>query len=50
MRGEMQTYQGTFHWPRVAPELYGVNVGCLEGVDPLSLEAGLIDGQAYPVV
>ena len=40
----------TFPRPRVAPELYGVNVGCLEGVDPLSLEAGLIDGRAYPVV
>ncbi len=40
----------TFHRPRVAPELYGVNVGCLEGVDPLSLEVGLIDGEAYSVV
>jgi hypothetical protein len=40
----------TFHRPRVAPELYGVNVGCLEGVDPLALEVGLIDGEAYPVV
>jgi hypothetical protein len=40
----------TFHRPRVAPELYGVNVGCLEGVDPLALEVGLIDGAAYPVL
>lgn len=37
----------TFHRPRVAPELYGVNVGCLEGVDPLSLEVGVNDGAAY---
>jgi hypothetical protein len=37
----------TFHRPRVAPELWGVNVGCLEGVDPHSLEVGVIDGAAY---
>ena len=36
----------TFHRPRVAPELYGINVGCLEGVDPLSLKVGLNDGAA----
>jgi len=39
-----------FHRPRVAPELYGINVGCLEGVDPLSLKTGLNDGAAYSVV
>jgi len=39
-----------FHRPRVAAELYGVNVGCLEGVAPLSLQVGLIDGEAYSVV
>jgi hypothetical protein len=39
----------TFHRPRTAPDLYGINVGCLDGVDPLSLEVGLIDGQAYSV-
>ena len=38
-----------FHRPRVAPHLYGVNVGCLEGVDPLSLKVGLNDGAAYSV-
>jgi len=37
----------TFHRPRVAPELYGINVACLEGVEPLALEVGLIDGAAY---
>ena len=40
----------TFHRPRVAPELWGVNVGCLEGVDPLTLNAGLNDGWAYQSV
>jgi len=40
----------TFHRPRVAPDLYGVNVGCLDGVDPNSLQVGLIDGEAYSVV
>ena len=28
----------TFHRPRSAPETYGFNVGCLEGVDPLAFE------------
>jgi len=40
----------TFHRPRVAPDQYGINVGCLDGVDSLSLEVGLNDGQAYSVV
>ena len=40
----------TFHRPRTAPDLYGVNVGCLDGVDPLSLQAGLNDGQAFSTV
>jgi hypothetical protein len=39
----------TFNRPRTAPDLYGINVGCLDGVDPLSLEVGLADGQAYSV-
>ena len=39
-----------FHRPRVAPELYGINVGCLEGVDPNSLNTGLNDGAAYSSV
>ncbi len=37
----------TFHRPRTKPEFYGVNVGCLENVDPFSLEVGLVDGRAY---
>lgn len=39
-----------FHRPRTAPDHYGVNTGCLEGVDPLSLEPGLIDGASYSTV
>jgi hypothetical protein len=39
-----------FHRPRTAPELYGFNVGCLDGVDAHSLQVGLIDGEAYSVV
>jgi hypothetical protein len=34
----------TFHRPRTNPNIYRVNVGCLEGVDPFSLEVGLNDG------
>src|SRR6266705_4537509 len=34
----------TFHSPRTNPNIYRVNVGCLEGVDPFSLEVGLNDG------
>lgn len=36
-----------FHHPRTAPELYVVNVGCLDGVDPYAFEPGLVDGRAY---
>lgn len=36
----------TFHRPRTAPEFYGVNVGCLEGVDPLSLQVKVNDGKS----
>jgi hypothetical protein len=40
----------TFHRPRTAPDLYGINVGCFDGVDPLSLEVNLNDGQAFSIV
>jgi hypothetical protein len=36
----------TFHRPRMRPEIYRVNVGCLEGVDPYALEVTLSDGKA----
>ena len=37
-----------FHRPRTAPQMYGINVGCLEGVDPLSLPAKVNDGKSLP--
>src|SRR4029450_9485830 len=40
----------TFHRPGVAPGVGVWNVVCLEGVDPLSLKVGGIDGAAYSVV
>lgn len=40
----------TFHRPRTNPNIYRVNVGCLEGVDALGLEVGLHDGAALPTV
>jgi hypothetical protein len=36
----------TFHRPRMRPEIYRVNVGCLEGVDPYALEVTVQDGAA----
>jgi hypothetical protein len=39
-----------FHRPRTTPELYAINLGCLEGVDPFSLEVGSADGAALSVV
>jgi hypothetical protein len=40
----------TFHRPRTNPDIYRVNVGCLEGVDPLALEIGLNDGASLSTV
>jgi hypothetical protein len=39
----------TFHRPRMRPEIWRVNVGCLEGVDPLALEVTVQDGAALSV-
>lgn len=39
-----------FHRPRSNPAIYRINAGCLEGVDPLSLEAGLSDGASFSTV
>lgn len=36
-----------FHRPRVAPDLYAINVACLEGVDSFELQPGLVDGRSY---
>ncbi len=34
----------THHQPRTKPDFFGVNVGCLDGVDALSLEYEMFDG------
>jgi hypothetical protein len=39
-----------FHQTRKDPLLWRANIGCLEGVDPYSLEAGLGDGASLSVV
>lgn len=36
----------THHNPRSNPAMTRVNAGCLDGVDPLTLECGLVDGAA----
>lgn len=40
----------TFHRPRTNPDVYRVNVGCLEGVDPLALKPELNDGASLSAV
>jgi hypothetical protein len=39
-----------FHQTRRDPLLWRVNIGCLEGVDPYTLEAGVADGASLSVV
>ncbi|QCP52938.1 GFA family protein [Trinickia violacea] len=39
-----------FHQTRKDPLLWRVNIGCLEGVDPYALEAGVADGASLSVV
>jgi hypothetical protein len=39
-----------FHQTRKDPKMWRVNIGCLEGVDPYALEAGLSDGASLSVV
>lgn len=34
----------TFHRPRSAPDKYGINLACLDGVDARSLNPPLLDG------
>jgi len=36
-----------FYRPRTAPGFYGINVACLEGVDPFESEPELVDGRLY---
>lgn len=41
----------THHQRRSDPTQYGINVACLDGVDPLALdEVGLVDGASFSVV
>jgi hypothetical protein len=40
----------TFHRPRTNPSIYRVNIGCLEGVDPLTLDIELNDGVSLSIV
>ncbi len=41
----------THHQRRANPEEYGINVGCLEGVDPTKLEGiGVSDGHTQSLV
>ena len=40
----------THHIPRSAPDAYGINVGCIEGVDPLGLkDVNFFDGENHPL-
>lgn len=39
-----------FHQTRKDPQLWRANIGCLEGIDPYTLEAGLADGASLSVV
>ncbi|SAL04907.1 glutathione-dependent formaldehyde-activating protein [Caballeronia arationis] len=39
-----------FHQTRKDPQLWRANIGCLEGVDPYTLDAGLSDGASLSVV
>ena len=35
----------TFHETRSQPGFYRINIGCIEGIDPFSLETALFDGK-----
>jgi hypothetical protein len=39
-----------FHQTRKDPLLWRVNIGCLEGIDPYTLEAGVADGASLSIV
>lgn len=39
-----------FHQTRVNPKAWRANIGCLHGVDPYAIEAGLADGASLSVV
>ena len=35
----------TFHQTRSQPGFYRINIGCIEGIDPFSLETDIFDGK-----
>ena len=40
----------THHVPRSASDAFGINVGCIEGVDPFALkEVNFFDGENHPL-
>jgi hypothetical protein len=39
-----------FHQTRKDPQLWRVNIGCLQGIDPYALEVGVADGASLSVV
>jgi hypothetical protein len=39
-----------FHQTRKDPQLWRVNIGCLEGIDPYTLEASVANGASLSVV
>ena len=40
----------THNRPRINPKIYGINVACVEGIDPFVLEnVGLNDGENHPL-
>ncbi len=39
----------TFHEGVATPGHYRLNLGCVDGLDPLALEISLIDGKSFPV-
>jgi len=39
-----------FHQTRKDPALWRANIGCLDGVDPYAMDAGLNDGASLSVV
>ncbi|MFM0501466.1 GFA family protein [Paraburkholderia caffeinilytica] len=39
-----------FHQTRKDAQLWRVNIGCIEGIDPYALDAGLSDGASLSVV
>jgi hypothetical protein len=39
-----------FHQTRKDPQWWRVNIGCVEGVDPYTLEAGVANGASLSIV